>query len=92
MGLNLKLDGKKLDAITETVFLGITLDSKLQWGAHIRALSGRLSSAAYAVTKIRQLTDIATARLVYFAYFHSIMSYGVLLWGSAADVDSIFIL
>ena len=38
------------------------------------------------------MTDIATARLVYFAYFHSIMSYGVLLWGSAADVDSIFIL
>ena len=74
VGLNLKLDGKKLVAITETIFLGITLDSKLQWGAHIRTLSGRLSSAAYAVRKIRQLTDIATARLVYFSYFHSIMS------------------
>ncbi|KAJ8706878.1 hypothetical protein PYW07_012956 [Mythimna separata] len=92
VGLNLMLDGKKLDAITETVFLGVTIDSKLQWGAHIGTLSGRLSSAAYAVRKIRQLTDVATARLVYYAYFHSIMSYGILLWGSAADADSIFIL
>ena len=86
------LDGNKLNLINETVFLGITIDSKLQWGPHIIALSKRLSSAAFAVRKIRQLTDIATARLVYFAYFHSIMSYGILLWGTGADVDSIFIL
>ena len=41
----------------------------------------RLSSAAFAVKKIRSLTDVETARLVYFSYFHSIMSYGILLWG-----------
>ena len=86
------LEGGNLDFVDKTVFLGITIDSKLQWGAHITALSNRLSSAAYAVRRIRQLTDVATARLVYFAYFHSIMSYGILLWGAAADVDSIFIL
>lgn len=89
---NISLDGKLLDLVPSTVFLGITVDSKLQWGPHIQALASKLSSAAYAVRRIRQLTDIATARLVYFAYFHSIMSYGILLWGSAADVETIFIL
>ena len=86
------LNNERLDLVDSTVFLGITIDAKLQWGPHISCLSGRLSSAAYAVRRIRQLTDIATARLVYFSYFHSIMSYGILLWGRAADVDSIFIL
>lgn len=86
------LNGQKLEFVKETVFLGITLDDRLQWGPHIKALSGRLSSAAYAVRQIRQLTDVGTARLVYFSYFHSIMSYGILLWGRAADVESIFIL
>ena len=86
------LNNERLDLVDSTVFLGITIDAKLQWGPHISSLSGRLSSAAYAVRRIRQLTDIATARLVYFSYFHSIMSYGILLWGRAADVDSIFIL
>ncbi|CAG9793543.1 unnamed protein product [Diatraea saccharalis] len=49
--------------VDTTVFLGITLDSKIQWGPHIDRLSSRLSSAAYAVMKIRRLTDIDTARL-----------------------------
>jgi hypothetical protein len=76
----------------KAVFLGLTLDSKLQWGTHISSLAGRLSSAAYAVKRIRQLADVETARLVYFGYFHSVMSYGILLWGKAADVHSIFVL
>ncbi|KAI8429859.1 hypothetical protein MSG28_000361 [Choristoneura fumiferana] len=32
------------------------------WGPHVIAIAGRLSSAAFAVWKIRQLTDVATAR------------------------------
>ncbi len=86
------LNGKKLEFVKQTTFLGITIDEKLQWGPHITSLAGRLSSAAFAVWKIRQLTDVDTARLVYFSYFHSIMSYGILLWGQAADIESIFVL
>ena len=90
--VRVKVKDEELEIVDRAVFLGITLDSKLQWGPHIDGLSGRLSSAAYAVKKIRHLTDINTARLVYFSYFHSIMSYGLLLWGSAADIDTIFVL
>ncbi|RVE49088.1 hypothetical protein evm_006209 [Chilo suppressalis] len=64
-------------------------DSHLQWDHHIDALSSTLSFAAFAVKKIRLLTDVETARLVYFGYFHSVMSYGLLLWGSAANIESI---
>ena len=86
------LNKEVLEFVDKTIFLGITLDSRLQWGPHLKALAGRLSSAAYAVRKIRQFTDVDTARLVYFSYFHSIMTYGILLWGRAADIESIFIL
>ncbi|CAF4750832.1 unnamed protein product [Pieris macdunnoughi] len=89
---DIMLNEGKLEFINQTVFLGITLDEKLQWGPHITSLAGRLSSAVYAVRKIRYLTNVETARLVYFSYFHSIMSYGILLWGRAADIESIFIL
>ncbi|CAH2216324.1 jg27456 [Pararge aegeria aegeria] len=71
------LNNEELNPVDTTVFLGITLDAKLQCGPHVNNLSNRLSSAAYAVKKIRHLTDIETARLVYFSYFHSIMSYGI---------------
>ncbi|RVE41165.1 hypothetical protein evm_014186, partial [Chilo suppressalis] len=89
---NVNIKDRHMSSVDTTVFLGITVDSKLQWGPHIDGLSKRLSSAAYAVMKIRQLTDIETARLVYFSYFHSVMSYGILLWGNAADIQTIFVL
>ncbi|CAH2236702.1 jg20920 [Pararge aegeria aegeria] len=88
----IQLNNEELNPVDTTVFLGTTLDAKLQWGPHVNNLSNRLSSAAYAVKKIRHLTDIETARLVYFSYFHSIMSYGILLWGNAADIGTIFVL
>ncbi|GBP48457.1 Probable RNA-directed DNA polymerase from transposon BS [Eumeta japonica] len=74
---------KELEFVNSTVFLGITLDDRLQWGPHISKLAKRLSSAAYAVKKMRNLSDVETARLVYFGCFHSLMSYGILLWGNA---------
>lgn len=86
------MNNEKLDLVESTVFLGVTIDRKLQWHSHIAALAGKLSSAAYAIRKVRQLTDIDTARTVYFSYFHSIMSYGILMWGLAADINAIFIL
>lgn len=90
--IKLFLNGERLDLVETALFLGITLDSKLQWNAHITNLAGKLSSAAYAVRKIRQLTDVETARLTYFSYFHSVMSYGILLWGKCSDIEAIFIL
>lgn len=89
---SVKINNEVLDVIENTVFLGITVDSRLQWGPHIITLSKRLSSAIYAIKKIKQLTDVHTARLVYYSYFHSVMCYGILLWGRAADIDTIFVL
>lgn len=86
------IKGQRLDLVDSTVFLGITLDVKLQWDPHITKLSNRLSSAAFAVKKIRALTDEDTARLVYFSYFHSLMTYGILVWGHAANAMNIFTL
>ncbi|KAA5662330.1 reverse transcriptase family protein, partial [Pseudomonas aeruginosa] len=85
---NIIVSGETLELVDSTVFLGITVDSRLQWGPHICKLANRLSSAAFAVKKIRTYTDEDTARLVYFSYFHSVMSYGILLWGNAADVET----
>ncbi|GBO99903.1 hypothetical protein EVAR_74276_1 [Eumeta japonica] len=83
---------KELEFVNATVFLGITLDNRLQWCPHISKLAKSLSSAAYAVKKIRNLADVETARSVYFGCFHSLMSFGILLWGNAADVHIIFVL
>ncbi|CAH2248858.1 jg7557 [Pararge aegeria aegeria] len=65
------INGESLEMENSTVFLGVTLDCKLQCGAHIETLAGNspqllMLSFAY-LSKNRQLTDVETARLVYFA-------------------------
>ncbi|GBP00321.1 Probable RNA-directed DNA polymerase from transposon BS [Eumeta japonica] len=116
----------RVQRVGVNVFLGIILDNRLQWGPHINELAKRLNSAAYAVKKMRNLSDVETARLVYFQWrryttrgrrrhqargrrrsptsptpsaatvyfgcFHSLMSYGIWLWGNAADIHKIFVL
>lgn len=86
------IKNERLNLEEKTLFLGVTLDSKLQWGPHLDRLAKKLSSAAYAVRRVRNVSDVDAARLVYFAYFHSLMSYGILLWGNAADANRIFVL
>ncbi|GBP31991.1 hypothetical protein EVAR_21024_1 [Eumeta japonica] len=51
-----------------------------------------LRSVADAIKKLRYLSDIQTARLVYFSCLLSLRSRGILLWGHAADVHRIFVL
>ena len=54
IGFNFKLDGKKLDAITETAFLGIySNDYRFQIAVErtLELFSHRLSSAAYVVRR-----------------------------------------
>ncbi|KAG6439358.1 hypothetical protein O3G_MSEX000706 [Manduca sexta] len=89
---NIFINSDEVSLVDTTKFLGIILDCKLQWGPHISVLAKKLSAGGFAVDMIRQLTDIETARLVYFAYFYSLMNYGILLWGGAADINTIFVL
>lgn len=88
----MNLNSEKLDVVNETTFLGLVIDSKLQWKPQLTNMIKKLSAAAYATRKIRQLTDVQTARLIYFSNFHSHLSYGILLWGRAADINTIFTL
>uniref|UniRef100_A0A8D8ZFW6 Uncharacterized protein n=1 Tax=Cacopsylla melanoneura TaxID=428564 RepID=A0A8D8ZFW6_9HEMI len=56
------------------------------------SLKGRLSSAVFAIHSIRKNVDSKTALLSYFAYFHSLLSYGIVYWGFSSSAFSIFLL
>jgi hypothetical protein len=49
--------------------------------AIIQYITPKLSSACFAM---RIITE--TLKVVYFAYFHSIVSYGIIFWGNATQI------
>ena len=77
---------------SETVkSLGIILDSKLTWQAHIDNLCTNLSKKVYAIRQIRIRVNTDAAIMTYHALFHSAMSYGLINWGSSTHIQKVFI-
>lgn len=77
---------------TNIKILGLHVDSRLTWAAHIDDLAGRLSAAIYSIRRIKSVSTYQAARLTYFANFHSIAVYGLQFWGMAPEATRIFLL
>ncbi|BES98057.1 Hypothetical protein NTJ_10872 [Nesidiocoris tenuis] len=65
-------------------FLGVTLDHKLDWTNHCGALSKRCSSLVFLLRMLRDKLSRDSQLRVYYAYFQSVMAYGILCWGHSA--------
>jgi hypothetical protein len=74
-----------------TKFLGIILviDNKLPWNNHAEMLCNRLNQITFLLQLVKTVT-IMTLRTVYFALFHSAITYGILVWGHSYSRNRIF--
>ena len=69
------LHGNKGIAMADnTKFLGLTLDSTLSWKTHIDSMAPKLSSATFVQRFVNSILSLDTLKMVYFSYFHSIMT------------------
>jgi hypothetical protein len=71
-------------------FLGLTLDYTLSWRPHIARIGNQLRTACYILRILKPTLTAQNLKMIYFAYFHSIMSYGIIFWGNSTDNDEIF--
>jgi len=76
--------------VNSTKFLGLTIDSTLSWKAHIVDLTSKLNKACYAIRAVKLFVTLNVLRTVYFSYFHSIMSHGIIFWGNSHLSSNIF--
>jgi hypothetical protein len=71
-------------------FLGLTSDNQLNWKVHIDTLFSKLSTSSYTIRILKQTLSQDISLMSYFAYFHSIMSYGIIFWGNSSYANKIF--
>lgn len=71
-------------------FLGIEVDSQLNWTHHVSNLSAGLSSFNYALRIIAASISTSAALCAYFAYVHSRIRYGVIFWGVSVEAIRVF--
>lgn len=86
-------NGTQILSSTENVmFLGIGVDSRLDWKYHIDLLASNMSKYAYALKILSQQINCETAFIAYHAYIQSRIRYGIIFWGNSTDVNRISVL
>jgi hypothetical protein len=70
--------------------LGLLTDSTLSWKVHIEQVLHMLSAACYALKSIKLYMSQEVMKMVYYASFHSAMSYGIIFWRNSTDCIKIF--
>jgi hypothetical protein len=83
---------KYIEEVVNTKLLGIHLDNHLNWNNHIDQIIPKLSAACYEVRQMYHFVNQNTLKLIYFAYFHSIVKYGIIFWGNSPNSRKIFTL
>ena len=78
--LKIKINGKMLYPSSHIKYLGIFIDSHLNWSFHCDALASRLSRANGMLSKIRHYVPKTSLRSIYFGIFSSLLSYGAEIW------------
>ena len=63
--------------------LGLDLDHHMNWKTHIDKIIPKLSRACYIIRSVYArsvyfLIDVSTFTKIYYAYFHSVMKYGII--------------
>ena len=71
-------------------FLGLYVDSALNWNVHLNKLSKKLASACFALYRMRNYCSIPKLKEIYCAYFESHLRYGIIFWGQAPYNNNIF--
>ena len=89
---NLKItcDNKFIKETKNTKFLGLDINSSMSRKDHIAQMIFKLSRACYAIRYVKHVMSQDTLRAIYFSYFHSILSYGIIFWDNSAYSSNIF--
>ena len=79
--LNTGHGNKKIANTCTTKFLGLPLENTLSWKTHIDPIVPKLSSATFAIRTIKPFLSQDSLKMIFYSYFHSIMTYGIIFWG-----------
>ena len=72
----------KIKHVSGIKFLGVVIDEKLSWDAHVKSLTKKLASCTGSINRIAASIPKRLYMNLYYALFESYITYGITVWGS----------
>jgi hypothetical protein len=89
--LNFFPQSKEIIEVTNIKFLELGQDKHTEGETHIEKKKTKKGSiVCYAIISVYSFSDNTKLKIIYFAYFHSIMEYGTIFWASTSDSMEVF--
>jgi len=80
--INIEHDDKIILQTNFVNFLSITVDNIHSWKQHIDKITP--NKACYIIRRSKLYLSNDALKMVYYAFFHSVMSYGLIFWGNSS--------
>jgi hypothetical protein len=81
----ISFQGQIVSRVTEYKYLGLCIDSRLNWSSHIGHITKKISPYIGVFRRISSYVVPETILNLYFSYVHSHISYLTCIWGTAAN-------
>ena len=78
----IEIDGKPIQKVNKTKFLGVIMDDKLTWKHHIEYISSKISKGIGIIYKVREYLNKETLVNLYYTFIYPYFSYCNEVWGS----------
>jgi hypothetical protein len=85
-------NGQTLSEQDVIKFLGLHVDRHLSWETRLNCLLSKLGTVCFIMRKLSHVLNIESLRVVYFAYFQSVILYGLVFWGTPTNLKRVFLL
>ena len=71
-------------------FLGICLDSHLNWKFHVNYICNKMSKSIYIINRVKNLLPSRVLKTLYFSLIESYINYGIIAWGNSVHINRLF--
>lgn len=88
--LNISYMGTNIQETDVTKFLGLYVDSKVNWKIHVDYICKKLNQFSYALYKLKKVSSMSTLLTAYHGYVASTLRYGLIFWGNSTDKERAF--
>ena len=66
------------------------IDKHMNWKDPVEQILPKLSAASFSIRNLIHTLIPRTLRMVYVAYVHSVLQYGIVIWGNLTKVYQVF--